>query len=315
MVKKILHYVAVPAMFLIGAVITYLTISKQWNFELAGLGIFILTSLLILILELLIPLKVEWRIKKGDMSTDMLHLITVAVFDALGKAMALSVVLYLHQWLVSETAFWDKVSFPLAYLTANVLGELLPYVYHRISHTGKESSFTSLFLWKVHSIHHLPKAMNLLKSNWMHPLNMFLNTFLKYGPLFLMGFAEEVIFAVGVTHVVVAIVSHANIISKTGFLDYLIVTPQVHHFHHSTKLDEAKNYGNILPVWDLIFGTYFNRKGTVGKIGVVEARYDYPKPHAFLAQIMFPMNAYKNCCAHKKYRQKRMHNGLDCGNK
>src|SRR5690606_34062925 len=129
-------YVAVPAMFLVGAVITYLTISKEWHFELGGLGIFILTSLLILILELLIPLKVAWRIKKVEMSTDMLHLITVAVFDALAKAIALSVVLYLRQWLVSETAFWDKVSFPLAYLTANVLGELLPYVYHLISHTG-----------------------------------------------------------------------------------------------------------------------------------------------------------------------------------
>lgn len=114
----------------------------------------------------------------------------------------------------------------------------------------------------------------------------------------ILGFSSEMIFLVGVTHVVIAYFSHANINTKTGMLDYLIVTPKVHQYHHSTKLEEAKNFGNILPFWDLVFGTYYNRKGVVEKVGVSPDNFFiYPDRKKFWHQLKYPFSGTgKTCC-------------------
>lgn len=62
----------------------------------------------------------------------------------------------------------------------------------------------------------------------------------------------------------------AHLLNFKSFMDYIIITPRIHHFHHSTKLEEAKNYGTIIPFWDLLLGTYYNRKGEVEDVGIVK---------------------------------------------
>jgi len=77
----------------------------------------------------------------------------------------------------------------------------------------------------------------------------------------------------------------------------LIVTPQIHHFHHSIKMEEAKNFGNTIPFWDLIFGTYYNRKGIVEKVGVVtNTRSKYPNHKKYGQQLVFPLISANGCC-------------------
>jgi sterol desaturase/sphingolipid hydroxylase (fatty acid hydroxylase superfamily) len=116
-------------------------------------------------------------------------------------------------------------------------------------------------------------------------------------PILLLGFSKEIIFLVGVTHIVIAYISHANIQTKKSFWDYLIVTPQVHHFHHSTDMNEAKNFSNIFPFWDLVFGTYYNRKGAVKEVGVIENEFtDYPADKEYAKQLLFPITTQKDCC-------------------
>lgn len=294
---NILPFVVVPLLLALTGTAAYLTVTHNWNFEITSYAVFLFTFLYVIIFERIIPLKAEWKVRKIEVRADIKHLIfSVAIFDALGKAAALSLILHIHRYLFQVHEVWESLPFLLSFIIAKIIGEFLPYVYHRISHIGKESSFTSLFLWKIHSIHHLPTSLNWLKTNWVHPINMFLNTLLKVLPLLFLGFNEEIIFLVGVTHGVIAYVSHANIRSVTGILDYLIVTPRIHHFHHSKLLHEAKNFGNILPFWDIVLGTYYNRKGEVDKVGVVEASYQYPEQNKYFRQMAFPF-VRKNCCS------------------
>ena len=56
----------------------------------------------------------------------------------------------------------------------------------------------------MHSIHHLPRNMNWRKTNWMHPINTFMNTFTKMFPLLFIGFSKDIVFAVGMTNLVVS---------------------------------------------------------------------------------------------------------------
>lgn len=293
-----LSYTVVPLLLIITGTAIYLAIKEAWNKELMIYGIFLFTFLYIQLFERIIPLKKNWAYNTSGLLTDLKHLIfSAAIFDALAKAAAIAFILFVHQFLSIEIVFWDNFHFIVSFIVANIIGELLPYLYHRVSHKGNVNSALSMFLWKTHAIHHLPTTMNWFKTNWIHPFNIFLNTFLKVSPLLLLGFSQDIIFAVAVTHVIIAYLSHANIKAKTGVLDYLIVTPQVHHFHHSKKFDEAKNYGSIIPFWDLIFGTFYNRKGEVEEIGVIEnADISYPANESYLTQLTFPLNR-KNCCS------------------
>jgi len=300
MVKQLLKYVSVPVLLLSAGIATFLTMVHSWNYELMAMGIFLFTAVYILILERSIPLKPTWKSSRQETIIDTKHLLSTAVFDALGKTFAVWIILSIHSWYAPNIEVWKGLSFIFVFVIANIIGELLPYVYHRISHIGKANYVASLFLWKVHSIHHLPVSLNWFKTNWMHPINMFLNTILKYGVLMLLGFSEEIIFSVGVMHVVIAYLSHANIDARTWLLDYVIVTPKIHQFHHSRNIAEAKNFGNILPFWDMVFGTFYNRKGQVEEVGVVEATYTYPDKNTFLKQWTFPFYARKNCCLSKE---------------
>lgn len=298
MKHKILPFAVVPTLLILTAIFSYLTIKNNWNFEIAAYSIFLFTLIYILILERIIPLRQDWKPNKKFLWIDIKHFIfSTAIFDALGKMVALSLVVYIQKHFFATSIFWNSIPFLATYLISNLIGEFLPYFYHRISHKGYTNSYLSLLLWKIHSIHHLPKSLNWFKTNWIHPLNIFLNTFLKMAPILLLGFNQEIIFLVGITHVVVAYISHANIQTKTGFLDYLVVTPQVHHFHHSKKMEEAKNFGNIFPFWDLLFGTYYNRKGTVEKVGLIEhSETNYPEDKEYFKQLLFPLTTSRECC-------------------
>ena len=63
----------------------------------------------------------------------------------------------------------------------------------------------------------------------MHPANTFINTFTKMFPILALGMDRDVMFGVAVTSLVISYVSHANIDARTGWLDYVIATPRVHH--------------------------------------------------------------------------------------
>lgn len=286
---KILPFIVVPFLLIIIAILAYLTIIQNWSFEIYSFIIFLFTAVYIFMFERIIPLKPEWKPLKNDLWSDVKHFFfSVAIFDALGKTVSLAIVLHLQQFFFKPSEIWNNFPFIITFIIANLIGEFLPYLYHRISHIGNRNSVTSLFLWKTHSIHHIPTSLNWFKTNWIHPINIFINTIFKMTPLLFLGFNDVVIFLVSVTHIVIAYLSHANIKTKTGFLDYLIVTPQIHHFHHSKLLNEAKNFGNTIPFWDLIFGTYYNRKGEVDNVGVAENQIIYPKKENYMHQLIFP---------------------------
>ena len=53
------------------------------------------------------------------------------------------------------------------------------------------------------------------------------------------------------------IVGHTQIIGKLGPLEWIFNTPSHHRVHHgSNKQYIDKNYGNLLIIWDRMFGTF-----------------------------------------------------------
>jgi sterol desaturase/sphingolipid hydroxylase (fatty acid hydroxylase superfamily) len=69
-----------------------------------------------------------------------------------------------------------------------------------------------------------------------------------------------VLVAYEILDVVVTLVSHANVSLPSSIerrLRYLLVTPDLHRIHHSTRLEETdSNFSAVFPVWDIVFGTF-----------------------------------------------------------
>ncbi|CAM1371506.1 sterol desaturase family protein [Tenacibaculum xiamenense] len=298
---KILSYTVVPILISIISLLVYWIIKTQFSYELGTYFIFLFTTAYLLFFERIIPFNPEWKVSKKTISIEIKHfLFSTAIIDALANTLSLSLVLYLKATVFKTTIEWDILPFWISLILAAIIGEFFPYVYHRYSHVGSITSKSSIFFWKIHAIHHIPTSINWFKTNWIHPLNTFLNVLFKMLPLLVLGFNEEILFIIGIINIVVGYLSHANIKANTGILDYIIITPKLHHFHHSIKLEEAKNYGNTLPFWDLVFNTYYNRKGSVDKVGVSKSEYlQYPDINNYMKQLLFPFQT-KECCKLRK---------------
>ena len=65
------------------------------------------------------------------------------------------------------------------------------------------------------------------------------------------------------------IVGHTQVIGKLGPLEWIFNTPSHHRVHHgSNKQYIDKNYGNLLIIWDRMFGTFEPEEEEV-KFGLV----------------------------------------------
>jgi sterol desaturase/sphingolipid hydroxylase (fatty acid hydroxylase superfamily) len=256
-VKRLASFVVTPLLLVTMATGLFLSIHNRWDFDLVIACTLVLTVLYVHVFENIIPVKPQWGMVGEDLAPDIFHFIALIFFSVLGNIAALSLTLHLHGWLGMELGFWNQFAFIPLFIVASVIGEFIPYWYHRISHIADIHSPVSLLLWRMHSIHHLPRNMNWRKTNWMHPINTFLNTFTKMFPLLFIGFSKDIV------------------------------------FHHSTKMAEAKNYANVLPLWDLVFGTYFNNGKEVDTVGLAEGtESEYPAISAFGKQMQFPFRRW-----------------------
>ena len=136
------------------------------------------------------------------------------------------------------------------------------YWYHRCSHRVR-------FLWAVHMNHHSSEEMNYivsLRQAWFGPITKI--PFFMFMPL--VGFDPLITLVAGVASTLWGVLGHTQWINKLGPLEYVLVTPSSHRVHHgSNECYLDKNYGNLLIVWDRMFGTFAEEKEKV-KYGIRE---------------------------------------------
>ena len=111
--------------------------------------------------------------------------------------------------------------------------------------------------------HHSSEEMNFLVSlrqAWFNPI--FRVPFFFIMPL--IGFDPTITLVVGAGSTLWAVVEHTQCIAKLGILEWVLVTPSAHRVHHGTNPEYLdKNYGNLLIIWDRMFGTYAEEREPV----------------------------------------------------
>jgi sterol desaturase/sphingolipid hydroxylase (fatty acid hydroxylase superfamily) len=139
-----------------------------------------------------------------------------------------------------------------------VVGEFGFYWGHRWTHEIP-------LLWRFHSIHHSAEEMDWLVSSRAHPLDFVFVRLCGFVPLYAVGLAQPA--ASGqldmVTLFVLLVGSmwgffiHANLRWRFGWLSILISTPAFHHWHHTNDEHIDKNYASMLPIMDILFGSWY----------------------------------------------------------
>ena len=66
-----------------------------------------------------------------------------------------------------------------------------------------------------------------------------------------------IIAVAGVISTLWGIVGHTQIVGKLGPIEWIFNTPSHHRVHHGANAQYIdKNYGNLLIIWDRMFGTF-----------------------------------------------------------
>ncbi|HSE94484.1 MAG TPA: sterol desaturase family protein [Methylomirabilota bacterium] len=141
----------------------------------------------------------------------------------------------------------------VAILLSLVVLDLSLYVEHRLFHRIP-------WLWRLHRVHHADPHYDFTTAVRFHPIEALLEI---AAPVAIVAVLGAPVVAVVLFEALVgaqAIVSHANARLHLGLdrvVRRLVVTPDMHRVHHSTVPRETdSNFGNILSVWDRLFGTY-----------------------------------------------------------
>lgn len=130
-----------------------------------------------------------------------------------------------------------------------LLNEFIYYWFHRWSHELP-------LLWATHVNHHSSMKMNLAVAARTPFLNAVYHI-LFWAPLPLLGFSPVDILFVETLCFFFAFIQHTTVIPKLGPLEWVMNTPSHHRVHHATNPEYLdKNYGNVLIIFDRMFGTF-----------------------------------------------------------
>jgi sterol desaturase/sphingolipid hydroxylase (fatty acid hydroxylase superfamily) len=139
---------------------------------------------------------------------------------------------------------------PLKWILSFILFDLAVYVWHFLGHKYES-------LWRFHKIHHSDKSYHVTTGLRFHVLDQFLEVLVKCFCVVLFGVPASIVVVCEVVRMFFVLFHHGNFtFPGEQLLSYVIITPSLHRAHHSTLREEHdSNYGIVLSIWDMMFGT------------------------------------------------------------
>lgn len=159
---------------------------------------------------------------------------------------------------------------PAAWLGCFVLYDFAFYAGHRVGHEVR-------LFWCFHTVHHSAREMRLTSAVRGSAFDFaYLPWFFVWIPL--LGFHPAMMLVVESASRTWGVLTHVSPALLPGpgraWLRGLFVTPSDHRVHHGTEIPYLdRNYGEVLLLWDRLFGTYTpeDRAPTFGVLEPVDA--------------------------------------------
>ena len=262
------------------------------NTPYVGLDWFILdllgSSLVFIAIEKLIPLHRGQPVFRPDWQVDFAHFVVNHLLVGLALVVVNFAIHRLFGWLVhAPLQQWiASLPFIVELFLVLLVADLVQYWTHRAHHEIP-------FLWRFHAVHHSAKHMDWMAGSRLHLFELLTTRVSVLGVLYVLGFTEAAMNAYIVVVGFQAVLNHANVALPAIFarapLKWLIVTPDFHHWHHSSDREAIdRNYAAHFAFIDYLFGTAVKAdRRFPEKYGVVG---DY-MPDSYLRQQLFPFTS------------------------
>jgi len=166
----------------------------------------------------------------------------------------------------SPTINWFLLNILLPFVPL-IIFDFFYYWHHRFQHVLPA-------FWEQHKLHHTDESVYCLSSgrhHWLEEGIRVLTITIPMAFLLTLGAVQSPVVMLTIL-AQWAIFIHANIRLPLGPLTPVIAGPQLHRIHHSRLPQHAnKNFAAFLPLWDIVFGTYYRpSKGEWPVTGVAD---------------------------------------------
>ena len=250
-----------------------------------GLDWFLLNLLLLALvfvpLERVFPRLASQPIFRYGWQTDLGYFAVSHLLVQVTVLLTMAPAVVLFAWAVRPGLQAVVAAQPLVVQFAEIVlvADLAEYGVHRLFHRVP-------WLWRFHRIHHSAAALDWLAGSRLHVVDIVLTRGLSFVPLYLLGFAPPALYAYLVFVSFHAVFIHANVRWRLRALEWLVVTPRFHHWHHATEAAAVdKNFAVHLPWLDRLFGTaYLPRDRWPDAYGLGGAAI----PDGWLRQLVLP---------------------------
>lgn len=158
----------------------------------------------------------------------------------------------------------------LACLGGFLLLDLGGYAFHRASHQVP-------LLWRLHRVHHTDRVLDVSTTLRSHPLSTVLYIGYDMALVLLLGIEPAAVLIYAMCKMATMWLSHADVKASprlSSIVSTLVVTPAYHHqHHHADPVFTDSNYGEVLTIWDRLFGTRSRPDNNAIRYGLGDA-YD-----------------------------------------
>ncbi len=146
--------------------------------------------------------------------------------------------------------FWLFAPAIVPAIVAVIVADFVDYWSHRIRHTS--------VLWPMHAVHHSDTQMHYLSWYRAHIIEIVV---IQGGYLVLatwLGASPAAVAGVVIFRAFHQQYCHMNVDWTHGRLGLFLASPRFHRWHHADHPEAwDKNFSNIMPLWDRLFGTYY----------------------------------------------------------
>jgi len=145
-----------------------------------------------------------------------------------------------------------KYSFIL-FIASFILLDLGEYIYHVIMHKIKR-------LWMFHAVHHCDNIVDVSTTLREHPGENIIRNCFTLLWIFLSGTIFWTLLIRQMIQIASNLAVHMNCRlpeKLDAILGFVLITPNLHQVHHHYQQPYTdSNYGDVLSIWDRLFGTF-----------------------------------------------------------
>jgi len=178
----------------------------------------------------------------------------------------------------------------ISFICSFLLLDFGEYIYHVLMHKSKS-------LWIFHMVHHSDRIVDISTTLREHPGENFVRLAFTLLWVFLTGTVFWVLVLRQIIQIFSTSIAHINyrLPQKLDrLLGFVFITPGLHQVHHHYQNPYTdSNYGDVLSIWDRIFGTLRRMPSEDLVFGIDTYMRDKEEENNFISIFKIPFKALK----------------------